>query len=427
MKEMSISKRSIYWRPILDGAARERALETVRTIATRLSAKSSELDDPSLTSGCAGLALLYAYCAKAEPDDDDEEIATQFLLRAIALTGEMTLSPSLYHGFTGVAWAVEHLRHPDDEDTNEAVDEALVDYLSQSPWQDDYDLVAGLVGIGVYALERLPRVSARACLERIVDRLDEKAERSHNDVTWLTDPNLLPTHQREKCPNGYYNLGLAHGVPGVIALLGEVCAAGVATERARRLLDGAVAWLLRQRRTPPSRSSFSRWTGPDIEQVECRLAWCYGDAGVAAALLAAARCVNEPEWEREALRIARRATARVPESAGVKDAALCHGAAGLGHIFNRLFQATGESGFHVAGQYWFEQTLAMKRPGRGIAGFSAFTSEEDGEKCWFDDPGILTGAAGIALALLAAVTDIEPVWDRMLLVSIPGGQSKTSP
>jgi hypothetical protein len=35
------------------------------------------------------------------------------------------------------------------------------------------------------------------------------------------------------------------------------------------------------------------------------------------------------------------------------------------------------------------------------------------------DPGILTGAAGVALALLAAATPIEPSWDRMLLVSIP--------
>lgn len=431
MKEMSIFKRSIDWRPILDGATRDRALETVRTIATGLSGKSSELDDPSLTGGCAGLALLYAYCAKAEPGDDDEEIAIQFLLRAIDLTGELTLSPSLYHGFTGVAWAVEHLREPllhsDDEDTNEAVDEAIVVYLSQSPWADDYDLIAGLVGIGVYALERLPRVSALACLERIVERLDETAERRDNEVTWLTRPHLLPSHQREKCPNGYYNLGLAHGVPGVIALLGEVCAAGVATERARPLLDGAVAWLLRQKRTPPSLSSFSPWTGQGIEQVQCRLAWCYGDAGVAAALLAAARCVNKPEWERDALRIARHAAARVPESAGVKDGGLCHGAAGLGHIFNRLFQATGESVFREAARYWFEQTLAMRRPGLGIDGFSAFIPEEDGKERWVDDPGITTGAAGIALALLAAVTDIEPAWDRVLLVSIPVALGKTSP
>ena len=39
---------------------------------------------------------------------------------------------------------------------------------------------------------------------------------------------------------------------------------------------------------------------------------------------------------------------------------------------------------------------------------------------WHDDDliaGILTGAAGVALAFLAAITSIEPEWDRMLLLS----------
>jgi hypothetical protein len=50
----------------------------------------------------------------------------------------------------------------------------------------------------------------------------------------------------EPGPRGYYNLGLAHGVPGVIAFLGKVCAVGVACDKARPLLDGAVHWLLEQ-------------------------------------------------------------------------------------------------------------------------------------------------------------------------------------
>jgi hypothetical protein len=140
-----------------------------------------------------------------------------------------------------------------------------------------------------------------------------------------------------------------------------------------------------------------------------RLAWCCGDAGVAAALLVAPRSVNEEEWEREALAIARR----------VKDAGLCHGAAGLGHIFNRLFQATGEAVFREAARYWFERTIEMKLTGQGIAGFSVFMPDEDGTERWVDEPGFLMGAAGIALALLAAATDIEPQWDRTLLVSLP--------
>jgi hypothetical protein len=32
---------------------------------------------------------------------------------------------------------------------------------------------------------------------------------------------------------------------------------------------------------------------------------------------------------------------------------------------------------------------------------------------------LLTGAAGIGLALLAATTTVEPTWDRILLLDLP--------
>jgi hypothetical protein len=63
----------------------------------------------------------------------------------------------------------------------------------------------------------------------------------------------------------------------------------------------------------------------------------------------------------------------------------------------------------------------MRQVNKQIAGFPARRPNPDrpNEIQWVADPGILTGAAGVALALLAATTDIEPEWDRMMLVSIP--------
>src|SRR5262249_12379647 len=157
---------------------------------------------------------------------------------------------------------------------------------------------------------------------------------------------------RPHSPHGYYNLGLAHGVPGVIALLGAACAAGVGVATARPLLDGAVRWLLAQQE--PDGAGFSYCIQPGASHPRSpRLAWCYGDPGVAAAVLLAARCVGELAWEREALAVALRAAARPPDQAGVQDAGLCHGAAGLGHLFNRLYQATGEPRLAEAACFWF--------------------------------------------------------------------------
>ena len=50
---------------------------------------------------------------------------------------------------------------------------------------------------------------------------------------------------------------------------------------------------------------------------------------------------------------------------GVVDAGLCHGAAGLGHVFNRLFQATGEQRLALAAREWF--SVALDMPARPAA------------------------------------------------------------
>lgn len=420
MKPTLPNTRRNTWQPILDGSLAERSRTTVQEIVAALPAPSSmEISSATLAGGTAGLAVLCAYLSRA--GYDESENATEFLERAMQAVSAEPMGTSLYAGFVGVAWVMTHLQEQlydaAEQDPCEAIDEALLTYLKRSPWCADYDLIGGLVGLGVYLLDRLPRPSAVECLELVIDRLDETAERQPHGITWLTPPELLPEHERAECPAGCYDLGLAHGVPGVIAFLGAACAAGVARDKARPLLDGAVAWLLTQKLPGGADAIFSYWIAPGLVSKPSRLAWCYGDLGVAAALLCAARCVGEQAWEREALRIARSAARREPEGAGVKDAGLCHGAAGLGHIFNRLFQATGETVFKQAARYWFEQTLEMRRHGQGIAGFSAYLGDGDGTPRWDDDPGILTGAPGIALALLAAVTDIEPAWDRMLLVS----------
>ena len=414
------------WKPLLKEPLRSQALGVIDLIAESL--RKRVIKQASLADGATGLAILFDYLSEAQPDKREWQIALKFLDQATDAVAATRMSPSLFGGFTGVAWAIAHLERkhrPDcnDEDSNQVIDEALKRYLHHSPWEEDYDLVRGLVGFGVYAVERLPQRSAVHCLKLVVNRLEEIAEDTKSGITWHTAPELLPNPIRKNFPRGYYNLGLVHGVPGVIVLLGQVCATSDdrlrdSCAKAHRLLKGAVTWLLEQQ--PADRSqSYPCYVGPGIASLPAPVAWWYGDLGIASALLMAARCLNQPAWEREALVIGRRAAARPAGQSGVVDSGLCYGAAGVGHLFNRLFQATGEARFSAAARFWFARTLEMRRPNKGLAGFVVLTSRPNrpNEKRWITAPGILRGAAGIALALLAATTPIEPEWDRMLLLS----------
>ncbi|HEX6863605.1 MAG TPA: lanthionine synthetase LanC family protein, partial [Thermoanaerobaculia bacterium] len=215
------------WSPILEGedAARADAAVTAVAAAVRDPASlPSRNRNAGLAGGEAGIALFYEYLDRARPGAGYGEAAEEQLAGAIDILSSTAHDPSLFAGFTGVSWAVEHLQggaagpedetDEDEEDPNEEIDTALLELLRKTPWPHDYDLVAGLVGYGVYALERLPRPSAAACLELVVERLAEIADPRPEGVAWHTPLALVPELNRPWYPQGLDNLGVAHGTPG---------------------------------------------------------------------------------------------------------------------------------------------------------------------------------------------------------------------
>jgi lantibiotic biosynthesis protein len=433
------------WKPLLEGEAAAEALQVAGEIAAAIAAEvardgsgdpeQSATRQASLAGGSAGHALFFDYAAEAIPGKEEEygNLAAESLERAIEAVAEEPMSFGLHSGFTGIAWTAEHLQRrlagseepegaaggeDDGEDPNAEIDAALQDLVARRPWTETYDLIGGLVGLGIYALERLPRASAAACLAAIVDQLADLAEATPEGVTWFTPPELLGPWARPLNPDGHYNLGVAHGVPAVLPLLAAACREGIRAERAAPLLDAGMRWVLAQQDRTGAVSCFTNAVGPGIERTPARLAWCYGDAGIAVALLAAARLAGRQDWESEALAVARRGAERQVQAAGVRDAGLCHGAFGLAHLFNRLYQATGDDLYAQAARTWYREGLAYRQPEGGIAGFAAWDYRE-GEPRWAPETGFLTGAAGIGLALLAAATPHEPAWDRILMAEIP--------
>jgi hypothetical protein len=71
-----------------------------------------------------------------------------------------------------------------------------------------------------------------------------------------------------------------------------------------------------------------------------------------------------------------------------------------------MYQMTAEPALADAARFWVERTLDL-------------CSTDNAQPGW-KGPGLLEGAAGVALALLAAGSTVRPVWDQMLLVSTTG-------
>jgi lantibiotic biosynthesis protein len=398
------------WRPILEGALADQALIAVDAIADELSDLDPALVDWSLGGGSAGIAIFFHYLDRVRSDPARSNAADRHISAAIDAVAGGSMTASLFGGVAGVGWAIEHLAAAEggSGDANEDLDHVLGEILDCPRWTGQYDLVSGLVGFGVYALERLPRPEALPVLRLVLAHLESTARREPDGTTWFTPPELLLP--LVDAPRGFYNLGVAHGIPGVLALLGRMTAAAVDPVRSRSLLRAALPWLLSRRLPESPGARFPVCIEEVVEPAPARSAWCYGDPGVAAALLVAADGAGDAELRDLATALAVDAARRPPAACGVSGAGLCHGAAGLGHLFNRLHQSTGDASLRTAARYWLARALDEPRP--ALADPS--TSRGAG---WQSHAGILEGAAGVALALLAAASEVAPDWDRMLLIS----------
>lgn len=398
--------------------------DTEHAAATDLAAAQA-----SLGAGHAGMALFFAYKAlsdtAASSFSRDKDRAWHHLSCALSAVSETPMSPFLFFGFPGIGWVAAHLADRlfdiDEQDILQPFDEILNHHLSNAPPNArPHDYLTGLLGMGVYAAERFPNELSQNSLNILIDRLESQVVGEGNSCLWPHKAEQVPVGERERFPNGYLSLGLAHGQAAVVSFLATCRNLGDNSDRTQALLAGAVRGMIGERLPPGQESAYPLYTRCGEEPVPARAAWCHGDPGIANSLLVAATAAGEASWFEETTRLARDLGQRSAASTGVIDAGLCHGAAGLAHQLNRVYQTTGEPAIGEAARTWFRRTLDVCHPGRGMGGFQRRLADRpDGSRVFHDTPGLLNGAAGIGLALLAAVSDIEPEWDRVLLLSSP--------
>ena len=356
----------------------------------------------SLFAREAGFAVFYSYLARAKHDDPElRELAANYLGQAIdRIDAIATGRPQFAFGFSGTAWALQHLGSELDQDDDDApligLDTALTELVAASPADAPFMLNTGFVGYGVYALERMPRASARRCLEAVCDKLVAAAEPECEAVRWRIRGSWMvgPTE-----PTDDYHTGIRSGATGPIAVLAAAAAWGVGGERARAMVARGTAWL-------------------SAQQPVAAAGYAHGAAATAAAILAG---TSDSATTARALAIGLAAAERTDTA--VACPSLEAGTAGNALAFMRLHHATGDPRFRDAAAHWLDALLAAYDPTIPLGGYrfhvpaweSRYLAEiPTGDR---ELPGISFGVAGIALTLLAAITAHTPNWDRMFLLS----------
>jgi lantibiotic modifying enzyme len=210
-------------------------------------------------------------------------------------------------------------------------------------------------------------------------------------------------------------LGLAHGSASVLVFYSKMAILNIEPDENKEICSKIIHNILSHKRNYELAIFPSEVFENNLHQ-NTRLAWCQGDLGIAAAIFNAGVTFNNKEWLDEAYDILHHIyTKRTDlEQNGIYDANICHGAAGVAHIFNKVYQYSKIPEFKKATDLWVEHTLYFAKYEDGVAGFKTM----DNERGLINSTGLLTGISGIGLVLLSYLyPETVNTWDRCLLLS----------
>ncbi|MFJ9662580.1 lanthionine synthetase C family protein [Streptomyces griseoflavus] len=383
-----------------------------------------------LAAGHAGIAVMCSYLDRCLPGEGWDAVGHGFLAEGVtALEDRGPKHAGLFAGLGGFAFAVESLSRSGDryQRALAAADEllapqaselaALLDTTRSGMPVSAFDLVSGVSGVTAYLLKR----DSLGVLSDVLTALVHLAEPSRDAPRWATPPELLLSEStRQTYPSGQLNCGLAHGIPGPLAVLSLALQGGYEVPGQREAVRSLAQWLLSQRvedawgggwpdavpLTPTGRPA------PGGAYGATRGAWCYGTPGVARSLWLAGEALDDGGLRAAAVEGITSVLRRPPELRHLASPTYCHGVAGLLQIVLRFSRDNPSDTLADASTGLVDQLLAAYDPERPF-GYASREAANIG----VDRAGLLDGAAGVAMTLLAAATETEPVWDRMFLLS----------
>ncbi|MFB7664642.1 lanthionine synthetase C family protein [Kitasatospora sp. NPDC056138] len=436
--------------PVLEFDAR--TAEVARAVADRLAVfagaagervgRESVPEGSGLADGYPGIALSLLHAGRALDEPELIDAGQALLRRSAQATAESPLSGAgLFTGTAGFASVLLDFSAHDRRylSSLRRIADRLGEQIAATPRREpgaglpssDFDVIAGAAGQLAAAarlctvLESAPGDPIRTAAEQLTAYLLRVTELdSRQRFGWLTTPDYYPPYPgyEEQGPHGLYNLGFAHGLPGVVSALCAAAAAGIGGSGPAERLAQTTAWLVRNRLMDdvpgaawPNSLRAEEGTGLPVAPLgrrSARAAWCYGAPGIGISLLSAAKVLGDTGLEETAVGALQRVVDWAPAERNVFAPNLCHGHAGLLAVYRRAYAATGSASFRAMAEDSLSTLLSMADEARPY-----LVADEPKRGDLVDAPGFLNGAAGVLLALCGALSPQAAGWDEIFFLT----------
>lgn len=397
-------------------------------------------NDITLSAGYPAIILLLSEWDKISPNEGWDLKAHKYLLalqEGIKTQGYYD-NISMFGGLTGIAFSIKSASRSGTRYTQflNAINDLIISKVNNmldevnhkkelgvSPaW---YDVIMGFSGIGRYLLEIKDNKKAKLALLNILKylvKMTHPIEISGKIIPgWYVPQKYQFTdYDKEMFPNGNFNCGLAHGIPGPLALMSISLQHGVEVEGQKEAIQKISNWLIERVETEengiiwPSRVSFELETNqsnvnkkPDKK----RDAWCYGTAGVSRSLFLAGQALDNDTIRNWGISGFNAIFARTEESWNLDGPTFCHGLSGLLHITVRMAQDSKDDKLISYINIVLDKLLREYEPDSPFG----FRDQEGNNR--LHKAGLLDGVVGIALTLLSLSADKEPTWDLPFVIA----------
>lgn len=367
--------------------------------------------DTSLIDGIAG-NFLFFYQSHAFFKDQESLLALKKVLSSLLKNLNENKSSLFSDGLAGIA-VVFHLCDEMPFDLNltsfySSLDEIIENEISNQAELVNMDFLHGMIGSGIYALCR-KRIDL---LDLIITHLNKSAYKDEFGYRWQSKYEI-----RDK-EIDVIQLSLSHGIASVINFLSQCIKMDIKNKKlAIKILYEAIKYL-RNSTLIKCVSIF-----PEVIPVnrteykikESRLGWCNGDLGIGISLLIVGINIKDQKLIQEAKDVLLATTGRrLEEQTSVIDDGLCHGSAGIALMYKLAYQITEKDEFLEAYSFWMERLMIEARKSAISEGYRSFLGADKG---WGIDHGFLNGLSGIGLTLIDFISEKEPNWKSILLLS----------
>lgn len=378
---------------------------------------SISLTKPSLLSGNCGVLILKKLLFDHTGDPRFKNSFTKDIeLICDQIEAEDKIDYSFCNGIAGLGWTLLYLKKTNDINIDPElfltdIDDILQIVLEKHINSENFDLLHGAMGIGLYFIKR----NLYSFVIPIIEKLYEVSHKTNGEFKWSRYDSYI--HKEL-----IFDYGLAHGQAGVLYFLGKCYTHNICKDLCKQLIDGIINFYFNNIQELTENTSFfptsvlqkeynKTYKAPNTS----RIAWCNGDLGILHTIYLIGTWIKDDNLiakaEEMLIEISKKRSSLITK---IGDSQFCHGSSGVGYMYLNLFRMTGNPIFEETSDYWIAETLKMGlNKNQGIGGYLFQIGESSAPLV-----DLLSGLSGVMIFLLSSANkNLDQDWSECFFLN----------